>query len=59
MAIHTMPVKDNIEHKCSFDCECEPIIEFFHPDTGEAYTEALVIHNRIMKCDISSRATLD
>lgn len=52
MTTHVYPLDDWIDHKIDVpasecDCPCEPRIEYFDPETGEAYSEPLVIHNAI------------
>ena len=48
MSIHIYPDNDWIEHDTnSFDCICEPTVEFKDPETDEWYEQPLVIHNAI------------
>ena len=48
MSIHIYPINDWIEHDTnSFDCICEPLVEFKNPETDEWYEQPLVIHNAI------------
>ncbi len=46
--MHVYPINDWIEHKIEGEpCPCEPAILFSDPETGEAYSEGLVIHNAL------------
>jgi hypothetical protein len=46
--IHIYPVNDEQEHDLEGTmCPCNPRVEWADPETGEAYSEALVIHNAI------------
>lgn len=43
---HVYPLNDEQEHTLEGTmCKCNPTVEWVDPNTGEAYTEALVIHN--------------
>jgi hypothetical protein len=43
---HVYPINDEKPHDLKGTmCPCEPRVEWNDPETGEAYTEALVIHN--------------
>lgn len=43
--IHILPLGDIKEHQEHTQCECEPTVEWYDPESGEAHIEALVIHN--------------
>lgn len=43
--LHLLPIRDEREHEETTMCWCNPTVEFTDPDTGEAYSEGLVIHN--------------
>ena len=43
--MHVLPINDEREHETTTTCWCEPRIEWNDPETGEVYSEALVIHN--------------
>lgn len=44
--LHVYPKNDERPHDTeSTACPCHPRVEFYDPDTGIAYREALVIHN--------------
>ena len=43
-AVHVRPLNDLVAHEPT-DCACGPRIEFFDPDTGEAYHRPLVSHH--------------
>lgn len=46
MSWHVYPVNDEREHDTRGTmCWCEPTVLWTDPETGEAYIEALVIHN--------------
>jgi hypothetical protein len=52
MTLHVYPLDDWIEHQVDCEasectCPCEPSIEFFDPETGEACSEPLVIHHAV------------
>lgn len=42
---HLTPINDEREHEEETTCWCEPQVLWNDPETGEAYAEALVIHN--------------
>uniref|UniRef100_A0A6M3KT53 Uncharacterized protein n=1 Tax=viral metagenome TaxID=1070528 RepID=A0A6M3KT53_9ZZZZ len=45
MSIHVYPVKDEREHELDgLHCWCGPKVLFSDPDTGQTYSEALVVH---------------
>lgn len=43
--IHVLPINDLKEHEETTTCWCNPKVEFADPETGEQYSEGLVIHN--------------
>lgn len=44
--IHVYPLNDEKAHELEgTTCHCGPSVEWSDPETGEAYSEALVIHN--------------
>lgn len=47
MTVHVLPIEDWIEHTEDTACLCEPEVQFVDPETGEEYSEMLVIHNAI------------
>lgn len=45
MSVHTIPLNDEIEHEHTFDCWCDPTVEWIDPDTDLPYPNGpLVIH---------------
>lgn len=42
---HVLPVNDEREHEETTTCPCHPAVLWNDPETGEAYAEALVVHN--------------
>ena len=46
MSVHVYPVNDLWEHETDGEeCWCDPEIRWVDPETGETYSEPLVIHN--------------
>jgi hypothetical protein len=47
MSVPVDPMNDIFEHVVddSGECWCEPEVQWVYPETGEMYSEALVIHN--------------
>lgn len=44
--MHAYPVADEREHDLEgTGCWCEPKVMWSDPDTGEAFPEALIVHN--------------
>lgn len=44
--MHVYPLNDEQEHEIEGTmCPCGPEVYFTDPETGEAYAEALVVHN--------------
>lgn len=43
--LHVLPINDKKEHEETTMCWCLPSVEWDCPETGEAYSEGLVIHN--------------
>jgi len=44
--IHVYPLNDEQPHELKGTmCQCNPRVEWHDPETGEAHSEALVIHN--------------
>lgn len=56
MMMHVLPINDEREHEESTMCPCDPHVEWFDPETGEAYSEGLVIHNSFDGREFSEKA---
>lgn len=50
MSVHVVPVRDAIAHRLDSvgSCTCAPRVEFFDPESSEAYDRGpLVVHERV------------
>ena len=47
MAYHVLPIDDLREHEETATCWCQPRVETHDLETGEDYTEPLIIHNSL------------
>lgn len=45
--VHVTPLNDLVEHRVDADCVCGPRMEWFDPDSGEAYDEPLLVHHSL------------
>jgi len=43
--VHTVPLNDVREHDLTTTCDCGPAVFWKHPDTGEPFSQAHVVHH--------------
>lgn len=46
-SLHVTPENDLVSHQLNDECVCGPRVEWFDPDTGEAYDGSLVVHHSL------------